>query len=331
MADDARPSSPSALARQADVQLIADLIFDAALEPASQKTYDSYVKGYSSFCGRHALQPFPASHISLQLYAAYWVATGRAHTTLPAILSAIKSVHRRNMWEWLTLSQQAFMNHFMKGVRKAFPHQPTRKQPMTQHIIDQLAALADFTNSNEVQFITMAYVAHDALLRACELLALSLSDVSWFSDHVRLRIRNSKANKLSATPEYIYLYDRPGSLSGFSTLRAYWHRMRFNTATNPHSPLFPAADLLSHLPKQAWVNYIHGLLARLDIDPSLYSGHSFRSGGATDLWTAGARPRAIQLHGRWLSDAFWLHIRDNPTATGLEISHAFSRLSSLTP
>ena len=44
------------------------------------------------------------------------------------------------------------------------------------------------------------------------------------------------------------------------------------------------------------------------IDVSRYSGHSFRRGGATALAKAGVPDSAIQLHGRWKSNAFLRYI-----------------------
>jgi integrase len=197
-------------------------------------------------------------------------------------------------------------------------------------ILQQLATAANYTNTHEVQYITMAFIAHDCLLRASELLALRLSDIRWFTDCARLRIRNSKANKLSGRPEFIFLYANDWGLCGLSTLKAYWTRLNLNQATDPDTPLFVSSDGRSPTPKRAWVAYIRGLLQRAGYNPNLYSGHSFRSGGATDIWNSGARPRVIQLFGRWLSDAFWLYIRDNPAANAQEISAAFSRLVQLT-
>jgi integrase len=304
-------------------------IFDAALEPSTHSTYATHRRQYTTFCHQFHLQPFPATKATLQLYAAHWVATGHAHTTLPAIFSAIKDAHRRHGWAWLSTRDQEWMAAYMRGIRKSYPHRPRRKQPMTMSILHQLAAIANFANVHEVQYIAMAFLAHDGLLRACELLNLVLSDVRWFDDCVRLRLRNSKANKLSGQPEYVFIYPNQWDLCGYSALAAYWRRMQFNTASNHHSPLFPSSHPATPIPKQAWVDYIRHQLARIGHDPMQFSGHSFRSGGATDLWLSGTRPRVIQKFGRWLSDAFWLYIRDNPTINAQEVASAFSRLADI--
>ena len=57
----------------------------------------------------------------------------------------------------------------------------------------------------------------------------------------------------------------------------------------------------------------------------LFAGHSYRSGGATDLWESNrCRPLTIKLHGRWKSDAYRLYIRDNPAKTAAEVAKALA-------
>ena len=64
-------------------------------------------------------------------------------------------------------------------------------------------------------------------------------------------------------------------------------------------------------------------LAGIDGD---FAGHSFRSGGACDLYAANVPIEAIMKMGRWLSDAALLYLRCQEV-TPLKIAHAF-RLSS---
>jgi hypothetical protein len=66
-------------------------------------------------------------------------------------------------------------------------------------------------------------------------------------------------------------------------------------------------------------------LARL---PTLkFSGHSFRAGGATDLYHWKCRPFVLQLQGRWKSDTFWIYVRDRPHIRQEEVGKAFARMT----
>ena len=44
-------------------------------------------------------------------------------------------------------------------------------------------------------------------------------------------------------------------------------------------------------------------------DPAQYGAHSYRIGGATALFAAGADPMVIRTMGRWSSDCYRLYVR----------------------
>ena len=50
------------------------------------------------------------------------------------------------------------------------------------------------------------------------------------------------------------------------------------------------------------------LLSLCGVNPNLYSGHSFRRGGASYLYKLGADPILIKLSGDWLSDSYLRYV-----------------------
>ena len=82
--------------------------------------------------------------------------------------------------------------------------------------------------------------------------------------------------------------------------------------------------------KRAFVALARQLLTKAGFLAKDYAGHSYRSGGATDLWRSNrCRPFTIKLHGRWKSDAYHLYIRDNPRDTAAEVSAALAFFSKM--
>jgi len=73
-------------------------------------------------------------------------------------------------------------------------------------------------------------------------------------------------------------------------------------------PLFPGVL------QGAWRGLIKEIAKALDLDPALYSGHSFRAGWATDMFNSGVPYYAIKKVGRWESDAALLYYRDDEGA-----------------
>jgi hypothetical protein len=60
------------------------------------------------------------------------------------------------------------------------------------------------------------------------------------------------------------------------------------------------------------------------LDSSLYSGHSFRAGGATDLFTSRVPYNIIKKFGRWKSDAALKYYRDDMDVA-TTVSYAFGK------
>jgi hypothetical protein len=88
--------------------------------------------------------------------------------------------------------------------------------------------------------------------------------------------------------------------------------------TNPLAPLFRDATGKA-LTRAPFISLLKARLAHLNLDQSLYSGHSFRRGAATSAATVGYNNYEIQLLGRWRSDAYKLYI-DTPPDRTLQLS-----------
>lgn len=73
-------------------------------------------------------------------------------------------------------------------------------------------------------------------------------------------------------------------------------------------PFFLAADG-SPLTKSVFVAALRELLRSCGLDPSSYSGHSFRIGAATTAALAGVEDSTIKSLGRWSSNAFQIYLR----------------------
>lgn len=158
----------------------------------------------------------------------------------------------------------------------------------------------NFLDSYDFQLITMAYVAHDGLLRGGELVSLRWDVVSFEPDGaVRLTVRESKTS-LVAEEVCFSPYERSGGVSfcGANLLNWYMEHRLTSGPVKPSSFLFPMVGGSKEARKG---RYVADFQARLDLaglpGQEAFSGHSFRAGGATDLFDGGA-PRIIQLYGR---------------------------------
>ena len=82
-----------------------------------------------------------------------------------------------------------------------------------------------------------------------------------------------------------------------------------------------SGDCLRKIIKQA--------VSSIGLDPTRYSGHSLRAGGATDLFAARVPYWVIKKMGRWTSDAALRYYRSEEDVVS-SVRKAFQRVSKST-
>ena len=68
------------------------------------------------------------------------------------------------------------------------------------------------------------------------------------------------------------------------------------------------AGVIRCVTHRSFTKYLKYLLVCIGVDPSKWSGHSFRRGGASLLYRLGSDPLTIQACGDWSSDTFLHYI-----------------------
>ena len=71
--------------------------------------------------------------------------------------------------------------------------------------------------------------------------------------------------------------------------------------------------------------FIKKMVSLIGLDKALYSGHSLRAGGATDLFVAKVPYPIIKKAGRWKSDAALTYHRDEDDVAKV-VAHGFEIL-----
>ena len=102
------------------------------------------------------------------------------------------------------------------------------------------------------------------------------------------------------------------------------------------NPDFPKEDSLftepggGALTRKSFIDSPQKHLLAAGFESSLYSGHSFRQGGASFAAVAGFNDHKIQLLGRWRSDPYELYIEVPPTRI-LQLSSRLHWVQPYTP
>ena len=209
----------------------------------------------------------------------------------------------------------------LKGTKRVLGAAHRQKLPITPAILRQLFKQIDFTLPLEVTFWAACLVAFFSFFRKSNLLVKSITsfdsnlhlcrrDATFSEDGVTLAVRWSKTIQYRQRVLHIPLPRIPGSpLCPAQTLIL---ALRLCNSP-PSAPLFTYPTRTGWLPLtvQVFQDKLHKYLRQLNINPSDYSGHSFRRGGASFALECGLPSEVIKAQGDWASNAYENYI--NPS------------------
>lgn len=300
-----------------------------AFAPRTVSNYNRIFRSYRLLCRDMHVSYRPFRYETLALFLAHHVDTGHQSSSIPSVLSDLRKAgewHLRPL-RWISDMDQRALRDFRRAITKEYPISIVRKNPLTKSLLSRLAPfVAADPDPRAPMFFTMAYVAHDALLRFAELAAFTVSDVVWSSDSrdVWLSIRSSKANQ-GGPPEIQALCTYQDEC-GASLLAAYWVSRELHRC-DASTPLFSDLQDGTPLTRAAFVSWLRRSLQSIGIDDvDGFSGHSMRIGGVCDAWDSNLPSDLIQLGGRWRSAAWRLYLRMRPRMLARRLSAGFRSL-----
>lgn len=295
------------------------LLLQNSLAARTRTEYRGKVLSYISFCRLYHLVPWPATEDTLSTFLSYLFLSNQAVSSIKCALSAIKKEQQvTRCLPWVSPEADQRLRLLIKGASRSSPKPIKRANPITSRILKPMIRALDPSRGRHVIHAAMWATAHDGLLRISELLNLRLRDVHFFPSKIILDLHDAKNHKGQATPQQVCLNDT-GSLSAYRLLKAYSSRFAL--------PLFPTDFFLFPLSGRKLESHVFGTrpmsvdsftdfltehLLHLGLSPSqlhLFTSHSFRAGGATDLHLQGIPVDEIMRRGRWRSSTYKLYIR----------------------
>jgi len=331
-----RPRYPHAF-----VLRYARIIEQRALEPSSQSSMASAVRCFERECHRWGIAPWPVSYHNFGAYIAWYCHTGGCARSIKTIKSHLHHYSKTNGLPWLSREDDFHISKLQTAFLKIAP-KPVRAKPATFDTLLALYRAANKTSLPHLQLLAMSTLAHDCLLRPGELCSLTVADVDWVTADrtaLDLVIQEDKTNKVDE-PEVLFTqaYPAPEDLCAVVVLSHYLDCVEAIIGVSPLSlpsttPLFPAdwRQPTKALPQAAFVSQLRALLFQAGFtNAASYSGHSFRSGGCSDLFYAECREWLIGRLGRWRDPRTYKqhYIRDRSAAMRAEVAAAFARAAA---
>ena len=256
---------------------------------STRLTYASQRKLYFHFCNLSDICPVPLSQDDACRYIAF-LSQRLAYNSIKQYINVVRILHLEaglinpfhNCWQ---------VNMLLKGDKRALGLAIKQKLPITPDILRSMFTLVDFSSPLDVTFWASCLVAFFSFFRKSNLLVKSLvsfdpslhlcrKDASFSHEGVTLAVRWSKTIQYRQRTLHIPLpriTDCP--LCPTHTLILC---LRLCDSP-PDAPLFTYPSRRGWLPLTVNIfqEKLQSFLARLDLNPSDYSGHSFRHGGAS--------------------------------------------------
>lgn len=286
----------------------------AAFAPGTSKNlqtqWSTYI-GFARFCNTSWKHP------SRDLLAAYALYLATHFKTVDSVKNYIAGV--KTLFVLLDLPLQAFedvnLRLTLRGLARLKPHCPRRAAPFTPTILLNIYAILDMTQPTHLVFWTLSVFAFFTFARrsnlVCSTAALSprhhimRKHVVFHGNSLLVMFLTSKTNQTGATPHLVPLMPILGSpLCPVSSVL----KMCATIPAPPEAPLFMLPGGTRHVNYSQLSKFIKDAVAAIGLDPSAYSSHSYRRGGASYAFSLKIPGELIKAQGAWRSDAYLCYL-----------------------
>jgi integrase len=279
---------------------------------------------FISFCLYFKLCYLPTSVDTLCMYAQYLSKTFKSADSIVNYLGGVRLMH---LYAGLPfdLLQNFLVKLLLKGLRKRLCHTPRRALPITPQILLSFLPYLHLDSPFDITLWCSFLFAFFLMARKSNICPpskrkfdstkhLCRGDILYNDTGLLVLFRWSKTNQHRQRPKLTPLIKMPDSplcpLTIFTT-------MNTMIPANPKDPAFlipTNCGKFTTLTHDVFVKHLRKLLVKTGHNPSSYSGHSFRRGGATWAVRSGVSDSLIRLHGDWRSDSYLMYIHESVTS-----------------
>ena len=279
---------------------------------STARTYRSQQLMYLQFCNGLDIMPVPISQANLGRYIAF-LASRLCFSSVRQYLNAVRLMHLEaglpnpisNCW---------YITSILKGLRHHKGDSTKQKLPITPDILFGILSVLDLNRPFDVTFWSVCLVGFFTFFRKSNLLIpaqekfdpskhLCRSDVQLGTSGAVISVRWSKTIQFKQKTLFIPL-PRIADSPCCPTSALLLTLTRLPRSNGP-APLFcyPSPNGLKPITHSSFVAYLRKCLSNLGLEPSKFSGHSFRRGGVSFTMQCGLPLEWVKLQGDWSSNA----------------------------
>ena len=274
-------------------------------------------KAYLNFCHLATLRPYPTSPFILSLFAQHLSYSLKSPQSVQNYLSGVRSAIIMVGGDPPPLSHPQ-IKLTIRGLKRTMSHQIKRALPMDPDILIQIHSLLSFHSNFQSVFWAYCILAFLLMSRKSNLVPdsnaafdhrkhLTWSDISISQHAVVVTLKWAKNNQFGERQVQIPLLSNPGS--PLCPVNAVLCLTTF-IPPSPHKSIFrySTGSKVKILTYPLVMSTLKSVMFALGRDPTLYSSHSFRRGGATYGHLIGLSEHDIQVMGDWASDAYKVYL-----------------------
>lgn len=262
------------------------------------------------FCLYWGFKISPATEQIMCYYAQF---LSRSFQTVSAIRNYISGVKKLHLFLGTSFPTADFILPLtLRGLERLNPHCPHQAFPITPEILCKIVRLLDLSLPVDAVLWSLFLTAFFTLARKSNLVStdsrsnqrqLLRGDIFPLNGTLVVQFRWTKTIQCGQRVLRVPLVVIPGSV--LCPVGAYYNMIKLVPASID-SPAFVFPSRKG--PQPVTYNYfmlaLRQLLRAVGLDPSTYSTHSFRRGGATYAFQANVPGELIQAQGDWLSQAY---------------------------
>ena len=276
---------------------------------ASAANVISAIRQWLFFSNYFSLPVLPASVDAVVCFLEFMARTS-GHGHLKHLLSSLKFLHQALDYKFPENSFQVDMT--MQGLKRRLAKVPFQVLPITPRVLRDMFKHLDMQKTGDLALWCSFLVSFYGLLRKSnavpktspydpsKVLLRKHLKVDPMSNLIYMYIGFSKTNQFGAKDLVVPLLGNSDpELDPVRHLQSLFSRVQ----VLEDSPAFSYGPK-SFINYSIFTNRLKSLLTKSGYDASLYSGHSFRRGGATFLHACGGSALMVQASGDWSSQCF---------------------------
>ena len=294
-----------------ELRRLAQALPATVLKSRADSTSKKYLGAYRRWKvwadARQGVPSFPVKEVHLVLYMQHLSESTGSKAAVEEAVHALSWLH--GLAGLQPLGGLPLVQTTLEGLKRTLARPKVRKEPITADMLKAMVEAAGPVPSlTEIRLLAVCLLAFAGFMRCDELVKLKCDDITFNSESMVVRVQSYKTDQyrdgaslviartglptcpVAMMERYFYRGELESTHKGFV--------FRGVTPTKAGERLRKTGGLSYTRLRELLLSKI----SQLGYDPTLFSMHSLRAGGATAAANAGVEDRLFKRHGRWKSE-----------------------------